>query len=324
MGLWADILAFLVGWTWFLGCWLSFVTDPGSNRGVYAISSSVPLLLGVARLFYLTSKNQDELSLIRQEETFLPIRVVWILELVGFVSWFICCSWKAIKRAIQVYWPGGDVQMDTIPSNVQSFSKFIHDHPQWNGGPDSYVWPMARRFYNGFWPQQVQQSGNCYLKAVFLVLHFVISLTNHARAGIVNIAVWIRQQPWKFIWRRIMYDEGGSSSQVLNDFLETRGLLPVASKHYARIRRKLRKHGPMLVANFKVYELFPGPQWSYNETTNLGRLVGKHAMVLIGVRRDHNSVTWLLLQNWWRNKQFVEVSVDYCRACGGTIWAVEH
>jgi hypothetical protein len=103
--------------------------------------------------------------------------------------------------------------MDTISPNVQSFSKFIHDHPEWdgndpvwNGGPDSYVWPTAQQFYNGPSPQQV----------------------------------------------------------------------------------------------------------------------GNHAMVLIGVRRDHNLVTWLLLQNWWPNKQFVEVSVVYCRACNGTIWAVEH
>lgn len=48
-----------------------------------------------------------------------------------------------------------------------------------------------------------------------------------------------------------------------------------------------------------------------------------HSMVLIGGRIDDNDRTWLLLQNWWDDMQFIEVSVDYFKACKGELSFVE-
>ena len=47
-------------------------------------------------------------------------------------------------------------------------------------------------------------------------------------------------------------------------------------------------------------------------------------MVLIGCRTDEASGRKLyLLQNWWKNKQFVEVDAEYLKQCGVTMYFVE-
>jgi hypothetical protein len=44
----------------------------------------------------------------------------------------------------------------------------------------------------------------------------------------------------------------------------------------------------------------------------------RHAMVLIGVRKE-GSKMWLLMQNWWASMQLVEVSYEYFRASKGKL-----
>ena len=46
---------------------------------------------------------------------------------------------------------------------------------------------------------------------------------------------------------------------------------------------------------------------------------GRHAMLLIGGRRDANNRLWFLLQNWWTDMQLVEVSAAYLKASGARI-----
>jgi len=43
-------------------------------------------------------------------------------------------------------------------------------------------------------------------------------------------------------------------------------------------------------------------------------------MVLLGHRYDKiKNKQYFLLQNWWKNKQFVEVDEDYLEKCGAVI-----
>jgi hypothetical protein len=46
-------------------------------------------------------------------------------------------------------------------------------------------------------------------------------------------------------------------------------------------------------------------------------VIDQHAMLVVGARRD-SSGTVLLLQNWWREKQFVEVGEKYFKSCVGS------
>jgi hypothetical protein len=48
-----------------------------------------------------------------------------------------------------------------------------------------------------------------------------------------------------------------------------------------------------------------------------------HAMVLIGGRQDKKENVWLLLQNWWDEMQFVEVSTRYFRESQGKLLFVD-
>ena len=45
-------------------------------------------------------------------------------------------------------------------------------------------------------------------------------------------------------------------------------------------------------------------------------------MVLIGVRKYKNKYNFLL-QNWWENKYFIEVSPEYMHHCGAQITFID-
>ena len=57
--------------------------------------------------------------------------------------------------------------------------------------------------------------------------------------------------------------------------------------------------------------------------TPKGAFVGFHAMLIIGARRDDTTgKRWFLLQNWWKEMQFVEVSDEYLGYCCKAIYFV--
>lgn len=47
----------------------------------------------------------------------------------------------------------------------------------------------------------------------------------------------------------------------------------------------------------------------------------RHAMVLVGVRKERSTgIVWLLLQNWWKEKQFVQVTLEYFQSSKSTVY----
>jgi hypothetical protein len=51
-----------------------------------------------------------------------------------------------------------------------------------------------------------------------------------------------------------------------------------------------------------------------------GKTIGFHAMVLVGHRYEKcKNKLYFLLQNWWKNKQFIEVDEDYLEISGANI-----
>ena len=46
-------------------------------------------------------------------------------------------------------------------------------------------------------------------------------------------------------------------------------------------------------------------------------VTGHHSMLVVGARVSSSGTTRLLLQNWWRKKQFVEVGEAYYNSCMG-------
>lgn len=103
----------------------------------------------------------------------------------------------------------------------------------------------------------------------------------------------------------IFKDCGGSSSIVL-EFI-----LMEDSKIFAidNLVDNLERYGPGLVSFFKVHEDFQNKhKFSYVGIPE-GKIIGLHAMVLIGHRKGMDVKVFYLLQNWWKEKQFVEVDV---------------
>lgn len=93
---------------------------------------------------------------------------------------------------------------------------------------------------------------------------------------------------------------------------------------FADIIENFKKYGPALVQKFEVREDF------YNQSIrhHYGKyhsedIVGYHAMVLVGYRFDNESEkNFFLLQNWWKEKQFVEVDEDYFKKHAGGIYFI--
>ena len=120
-------------------------------------------------------------------------------------------------------------------------------------------------------------------------------------------------------------DQGGSSKTFLESILEPDSIVKGTDVDFFG-REMLKQFGPALISHFSVFDdfldpgiffclLFQSPpslcdscfsaQFSFLMKPT-GKYHGRHAMVLVGVREE-NGEKYFLVQNWWREKQFVEV-----------------
>jgi hypothetical protein len=89
----------------------------------------------------------------------------------------------------------------------------------------------------------------------------------------------------------------------------------------------LKQFGPALITNFHVEDDFiRGTRVIFNGEPTFETLHDsdrRHAMLLVGIRMDPVTGEWrLLLQNWWRNKQFIEVSLGYMAECEAKVYFI--
>jgi hypothetical protein len=119
----------------------------------------------------------------------------------------------------------------------------------------------------------------------------------------------------------IFEDSGGNSLQILERILHANSMLIAASCEEINARH-IEKYGPGLVSAFRIHEDFMSTSKLSFVGKPVGAYLGLHAMVLIGVRESRSGKRFLL-QNWWRTCQFVEVDLDYLRACRAQISFVE-
>ncbi len=83
----------------------------------------------------------------------------------------------------------------------------------------------------------------------------------------------------------------------------------------ADINENLAKHGPALVSQFEVPIGFELKHSHIDESSIVrGKLTDIHSMLLIATREEDDRY-FLLLQNWWVDQQFVELSLEYFTAC---------
>jgi hypothetical protein len=181
----------------------------------------------------------------------------------------------------------------------------------------------------------------CSLIAPAVLQHYLVSLDCLRKGLKFNFSMidtlgfinkyWKSDRIANFIER----DHGESSIYFLRDITkeadQSRLIIPSIQSQSLHddtcneIFRKL-KSGPALVSMFRVYEKFVDSEeisFTANnmKETDRGAFLGFHSMVLIGMRKPITvgGEYTFLLQNWWLDKLFVEVSSSYMAMTGAFI-----
>jgi len=188
--------------------------------------------------------------------------------------------------------------------------------------------------------QAVQGSKNCYLPAAITAHAYAVKRglsqtgngngTNDQReVKKVDMHQYIHHafSP-KQLYGRIMHNKGGKALAVFNDlsiFEDEHNNLELVARSVVddnKYIKYLKSYGAGLVTKFHVDEDFKAEsKFSYTGqvTINDNKDTG-HAMVLVGARKDASGQWWLLLQNWWATKQFVQVSLEYFKTSQSVVY----
>ena len=209
----------------------------------------------------------------------------------------------------------GDTTLPTTPPSVQRFDDFLQDFPVWNDPSKSFVCQEVRNFLI----QRVQRSGLCYIHAPVALQHYLVARNGVTPTGMIDIAKYIRGNfDGDMLYQHIFNNRGGYAPDVLSHILE-----PESMWDFSQIKlvtkEQLEQFGPHLLTAFRAHTEFAdtnNTKLSFSGMPN-GEVVGKHAMIIVGVRDKEDGSKVFLLQNWWAKKQFVEVDQAYVEKCGG-------
>jgi hypothetical protein len=205
-----------------------------------------------------------------------------------------------------------DRESDGAPSvEFQSWDDFLLENPQWSlkGAYTLFKDAFVQLF------QRLQLIGNCFMQAG------VVSLSYATNSSMLDMTAYILAH-FKAVDIRLVIVEGlGGDSAT---FLATIAggwdhIKPVDIDSAERLLRQ--GEGPILVSRFHVDEAFGNQSLSvHTGNVSVCNSSDTHAMVLIGTRRTESGEVRFLLQNWWRSKQFVEVSFSYLDSSNAVLW----
>ena len=204
------------------------------------------------------------------------------------------------------------------------FSTYAQLSSKWNTDPEESQ-DCFLIFGDSFEPNQaVQCSSYCYLQAAITAHAYAVRWGKTDAGKKVNISQYIRRTfDANRLYKRI---KGGSAFDVLKDLsaLKTlrNELIEAENVEEDTLFQCLRDWGAGLVTQFHVDKKFQAP----NRLSYDGRITiepnkkSGHAMVLVGARKEGDGKCWLLLQNWWKGKQFVEVTLDYFKTSQSVLY----
>ena len=154
-----------------------------------------------------------------------------------------------------------------------------------------------------------------------MLQHYLVSINTNTSAPMIDISKLIRKSyNAKQLEDHIFNDKGGSSHTMLKSILEPYSI--ISSIGLQNIGQCLKEFGPILVSGFEVFEDFRKAELSSYHGNPVGKFLGLHAMIIIGSRTNENKNIYLL-QNWWKQMQFVEVDEVYLKQCNPTLYYVE-
>jgi len=160
------------------------------------------------------------------------------------------------------------------------------------------------------------------MHAPTVLQHYLVAMNNTESIPMLDMADYFRK--WvstKDLRRHIWEFEGGSSKEFLKLICDIQPNLKTTKP--SEYLQYMQKYGPALVSNFGVTEEFKNTNhnkiftnWTEEKPLNPP---GCHAMVLVGHRMDETLGEIFLLQNWWKNKVFIETTGDYIELSGATV-----
>jgi hypothetical protein len=204
---------------------------------------------------------------------------------------------------------------------------------------------------------QIHKGPSCFMQAAAVCFCYLLQIgTADVTQKIIDLGKFLRAcLPDERFSSYAYTGSGGSASAVLFQIIHVKGTHTMDSKYIAdqligqtdkspRIWRYLKEHGPALVTGFRVDAAFSGRQTinSLSEealpsfsgpvmpVNQGGNTSCYHAMVLVGMKRRKRAtsdepIEWIMvLQNWWKTMQYVEVTAEYLVSSGTQLlWVTE-
>lgn len=206
------------------------------------------------------------------------------------------------------------------------FGAFLKTHPQWDSScSDVALFFRSYPHIPNICVIRRQMSGLCFMLGPTVLQHFLVALFQGKdyELKMIDVASYIRNT-WRgdALLQYLLHDNGGSSlsfMREINRHVElhvSNYMLPSPSSTLfastcQEIMDRLEKR-PALVSNFHIDDNFMRGGVSFlTGQVDHKSLKGMHAMVLIGCRKTKEGSFVFLMQNWWHNRYFIEVSDVY-------------
>jgi hypothetical protein len=175
--------------------------------------------------------------------------------------------------------------------------------------------------------------GTCYIHGVVTLLFYLVQRTDQSSTWVIDISRYICNALEAYELLDHILDKGRDGLKFLKKILalsdgDLTCIDPDMNCGYRKgtVIDNLKKHGPFLVTGFCTTRVFKEKPWAIHNVDSFDEkdLTGeKHAMVVVGAWEPKDSKeTWLLLQNWYKNKQFTWMEAKYIKSCGGVMHLV--
>lgn len=164
----------------------------------------------------------------------------------------------------------------------------------------------------------------CFLGAPGLVHRYALQKMGAPKGIMLDYSLYMRDCLCNEMLFNYIVQGTGSSLAVLKDLANKSFSGPkfitvpteIIRRNPSYVSRLLQSYGAGLVSEFRVEQKFLDATMTtgiaFDGTIDAGSVVGTHAMVLLGMRRDPNAKKWdLLLQNTWPNMPSANVTLEY-------------
>jgi hypothetical protein len=226
----------------------------------------------------------------------------------------------ASKRLRRLAAQDEELSLPELPHDVHTYTE--HEFPGYK--PKHVIFlhrpcTLAQRF---------QRSGLCFMNGPVMVQYY---------REVLNYKLGKKEYPMldllKFLREKLEPDElssyifkieGGDSHLFMKRIIGPDSYILPSGVH--DIIENYKKYGPALVQKFEVREDFLNCNVHHHYgTSTSNKVIGYHSMALVGYRIDESNnrnKRFYLLQNWWREKQFIEVDDEYLKKYVGAIYFI--